>query len=99
MEQLPLQPKKPIFGADGKQLNAMPPGLVVLKRDQNTKPLSSEFIQQISQVTHANVIVLPMEYELMMGRLAVEEIQAVHNAIHMILAGGPEDGKEVKERK
>lgn len=48
-------------------------------------PLPPQLIQSIGVVTRSSVVVLPLEADLILGKLAEEEIEAVHKAIHDIL--------------
>jgi len=48
-------------------------------------------IQQIGMVTKSSVVVLPLEIDLMAGKLAMEELEVIHGAIHDIL--------EIKEKE
>jgi len=76
-----------ILGPDGTPLTTQPSIVVVKSRN----PLPPQLIQNIGIVTKSSVIVLPLEIDLMMGKLAMEEIEAIHGAIHNIL--------EIKEEK
>ncbi|MBA7656443.1 hypothetical protein ES703_64367 [subsurface metagenome] len=58
---------------------------------KSRNPLPPQLIQNIGVVTKSSVIVLPLEMDLMTGKLAMEEIEAIHGAIHDIL--------EIKEEK
>jgi len=79
-----------ILGTDGLPLSTQPPIVVVKSRH----PLPPQLIQNIGTVTKCSVIVLPLEIDLMRGKLAMEEIEAIHGAIHDIL-----EIKEEEEKK
>lgn len=72
---------KTILGPDGKPITTQPPIVVVKSRH----PLPPQLIQNIGMVTQSSVIVLPLDADLMTGKLAMEELEAVHGAIHDIL--------------
>lgn len=69
---------RPIIGGEK-------PRLVILKVEDN-KPVPIPLLQAISKFMKANVLVLPYEYELMSGAMAVKEIKVIHQAIHNMLA-------------
>ncbi|MBA7661761.1 hypothetical protein ES703_69781 [subsurface metagenome] len=70
-----------ILGPDGQPISKQPPIVVVKSRH----PLPPQLIQNIGMSTKCSVIVLPLEIDLMTGKLAMEEIEAIHGAIHDIL--------------
>jgi len=70
-----------IVGPDGLPLTTQPPIVVVKSR----YPLPPELIQNIGVATKSTVIVLPLDIDLITGKLATEEIEAIHGAIHDIL--------------
>ncbi len=78
-----------ILGPDGLPLSTQPPIVVVKSRH----PLPPQLIQNIGTVTKSSVIVLPLEIDLMTGKLAMEEIEAIHGAIHDILGIKEEEKK------
>lgn len=73
-----------LVGPSGQPLSTLPPIVVVKSR----RPLPKELIQAIGMTTKCSVIVLPLEMDLMMGKLAMEEIEAIHGSIHNILEIG-----------
>lgn len=75
-----------ILGPGGIPLTTQPSIVVVKSRN----PLPPQLIQDIGMVTHSSVVVLPLEIDLMTGKLAMEEIEAIHGSIHEIL-GIPEE--------
>lgn len=75
-----------ILGPDGKPITTQPSIVVVKSRH----PLPPQLVQNIGMATKSSVIVLPLEIDLMTGKLAMEEIEAIHGAIHDIL--------EIKEK-
>ena len=76
-----------LFGLDGKSLiDNAPVGVVVLKVPRSAGSIPQQLLAGIAQVTHCNIIILPMEYELLMGEMAAKEIQSIHQAIHAIEA-------------
>ncbi len=73
--------RKEILGLDGFPILAEPSIVVIKSRD----PLPPQLIQNIGVVTRASVVVLPFGLDLLSGKLAKEEIEAIHKAIHDIL--------------
>jgi len=65
---------------DGKPLVTQPKVIVI----KSERPLNQQFLQYISQTTKCAVIELPMECELIMGRMAVKSIDSIHTGIHAI---------------
>jgi len=43
------------------------------------------------QIIGCNIIILPMEYELVMGEMAMKTIESIHTAIHEILKASGEE--------
>lgn len=80
---------KMILGLDGQPLSTQPSIVVVKSR----RPLPPQLVQNIGMVTKASVIVLPLEMDLMTGKLAMEDIEAIHGAIHDILEIKEEEEK------
>lgn len=70
-----------LVGPDGKPLSTKPEILVIKSRH----PLPPQLVQAIGMSTKCSVVVLPLSQDLMMGKLAMEEIEAIHKAIHDIL--------------
>ena len=70
-----------LLGPDGRPVDTSPSIVVVKSRN----PLPPQLIQNIGVSTRSSVIVLPLEIDLMTGKLAMEEIEAIHEAIHDIL--------------
>jgi len=70
-----------ILGSGGQPISTEP-SIVVIKSRQ---PLPPQLIQNIGMATKSSIIVLPLWADLMEGKLAREEIEAIHNAIHDIL--------------
>jgi len=70
-----------LYGPGGQPLTTQPPIVVIKSRN----PLPPQLIQNICMVTKSSVVVLPLEMDLMTGKLAMEEIEAIHGAIHDIL--------------
>ena len=87
-----------LFDANGKQIpiNQGPVGVTILKVQRGHNP-SQQLLQSISVITHANVLVIPFEYEIMSGEVAIEELHTIHNAIHAILKANKEQSDS--ERK
>jgi len=73
--------RKTILGPDGQPVSTQPPIVVVKSRN----PLPPQLIQNIGMATKSSVIVLPLAVDLIMDNLAMEEIEAIHKAIHNIL--------------
>lgn len=76
-----------LVGPGGQPITTEPSIVVVKSRH----PLPPQLIQNIGVATKSSVIVLPLEMDLLTGKLAMEEIEAIHGAIHNIL--------EIKEGK
>jgi len=70
-----------ILGPDGKSITTEPSIVVIKSRN----PLPPQLIQNVGMVTKSSVVVLPLEIDLMSGKLAREEIEVIHGAIHDIL--------------
>lgn len=83
----------PILGPSGRPIHVGPPGLIVLKCSKGTPQPAPKLVAAIGSMCHANVIILPLEIELMAGELAVKEVREVHKAIHMILENSPAEEK------
>lgn len=73
--------RKEILGPGGLPISTEPSIVVIKSRE----PLPPQLIQSIGVVTRASVVVLPFGLDLLSGKLAKEEIEAVHKAIHDIL--------------
>ena len=70
-----------LVGPNGQPVTSEPPIIVIKSRN----PLPQQLLQHIGMATKSSVIVLPLEADLMMGKLAMEEIEAIHKSIHNIL--------------
>jgi len=73
-----------LLGPDGLPLSTLP-SIVVIKTRQ---PIPQRLVQAIGATTKSNVVVLPFEKDLIMGKLAMEDIEAIHEAIHKVLKIG-----------
>lgn len=74
-----------LVGPDGKPATTGPKGLVVFKC-YNTQALPHpQMVKSIGQALNSHVIVLPGETELMLGRIALEEVKRLHECIHRLL--------------
>ena len=58
--------------------------LIVMKLPKGVK-IHPQIIGHLSKHSGCNVITLPMDSELMMGNLAVNELNSTHTGIHAIL--------------
>jgi len=58
--------------------------LIVMKLPKGVK-IHPQIIGQLSKHSGCNVITLPMDSELMMGNLALQELNSTHTGIHAIL--------------
>lgn len=58
--------------------------LIVMKLPRGIK-IHPQIIGQLSKQSGCNIITLPMDSELMMGNLAVQELNSTHAGIHAIL--------------
>mgnify|MGYP001592179968 CR=1 FL=1 len=81
-----------LFGADGRPISSKPAGIAVLKIPKGVPPPSPQGMQAIVAVTRCNVIIIPMDCELMMGEIAEKELKSIHIGIHQIL--GIEEGEK-----
>lgn len=81
-----------LFGPGGQPLSTLPSIVVVKSRD----PLPPQLVQNIGMITKSSVVVLPLSMDLMMGKLAMEELEAIHAAIHDILEIG--EAEEPRKR-
>ena len=83
------QRQKVIYDASGKPLNLAAnegtPGLVILKVSKDSSMPSQQLLRNISIATSSNVLVMPMEYELMTGQIATKALESIHATIHKIL--------------
>ena len=59
------------------------PKLIVIKTPKDS-PMPKQLIMEISKVTKCIVVSIPMDSELMMGNVAMKELDSVHSAIHAI---------------
>jgi len=82
---------KIILGPDGRPVSVGPPGLVVLKISLHSRPPTQQLLQGIAQVTGSNVVVIPLDYEIVTGMMAKENLEMVHKMLHEVL-----DVKETK---
>ncbi len=73
-----------LLGPGGQPLSTLPPIVVIKTRE----PLPQKLVQAIGATTKSNVVVLPFEKDLLMGKLAMEDIEAIHEAIHKVLKIG-----------
>lgn len=79
-----------IYDASGRAINLTPPpppepvGFAIVKFQKGHAP-SKELLQTISRATHATVLAIPYEYEIMSGEIATKELASIHSAIHAIL--------------
>jgi hypothetical protein len=71
-------------GLDGKPLRTKAAGLIVIKSTVEASNGLLQTLPGIAKVTGCDVIVLPMNCELLLGRLAIREIKATHKQIHEI---------------
>jgi len=75
-----------LFGPSGKPVNTGPKGLVVLKvYNANRGAPPPQLLQAIGQMLNSHVIILPTETELLLGRIAKEEVERLHESIHRLL--------------
>lgn len=65
---------------DGRPLVQVPK-IIVIKSE---RPLNQQFVSGIAQATKSMVIELPMDAEILMGRIAVKSMESIHHAIHAI---------------
>ena len=63
--------------------------IVVLKYPPGTQ-VPQQLVQLISKATGCSIIVLPMDAELMMGRVALDGIISTHVGIHAVLNIAPD---------
>lgn len=61
------------------------PKLIILKMTKEAqKKLSPKLVPTIADMSGCDVVVLPMDSELMMGKLAWKEMESMHSACHAI---------------
>lgn len=61
------------------------PKLIILKMTAEVqKKLNPRLVPTIADMSGCDVIVLPMDSELMMGKLAMSELESMHSACHAI---------------
>lgn len=80
---MPNNGNKQLFGPDGRPIIDVV-GLVVLKIPIGSPRPSPQLLAALSQVTHCNVFVVPSQYDILTGRLAHEDIGALHHSIHQL---------------
>lgn len=68
------------------------PRLIVIKQPKGVQ-IHPNVVAQIAKMTGCDIVVLPMDSELMMGKLALEELKSVHQGVHAILQLGPIEEK------
>lgn len=74
---------KQIFGPDGKPL-VTHVGLAVLKIPVGSPLPSPQLLNAIAKMTQCNIVTIPSEYDLYTGRLAFEQMESMHQAIHQV---------------
>lgn len=68
------------------------PRLIVLKQPKGIR-LNQQAITQLCKMTGCDVFIVPMDCEIMMGKIALQELESIHRGIHAILELGPVDDK------
>lgn len=58
-------------------------------------PIPTQVIENITKLTGCTVIALPPFAEILTGKVAKDELDAIHNTLHKLL--DIEDEKEIKE--
>ena len=58
------------------------PRFIVIKTEH---PLNPQFVETISQATGCSVVCLPMNVELLKGKIAVEQFTAMHQEVHKVM--------------
>lgn len=62
------------------------PKLIIIKMTKEVqKKLNPKLVPTIAKMSGCDVVVLPMDSELMMGKLAMTELESMHSACHAIL--------------
>lgn len=69
-----------LIGTDGRKL-IKEPNLVVI---HSKEPMRSSLLNQIVQLTKSAVLCLPLTSSFMMGKVAKEDMESIHTAIHAI---------------
>ncbi len=69
-----------LIGTDGRKL-IKEPNLVVI---HSKEPMRSSLLNQIAQLTRSAVLCLPLTSTFMMGKVAKEDMESIHTAIHAI---------------
>jgi hypothetical protein len=59
------------------------PNLIVLKTPRNIT-LNQRILSSLSNLTHCAIVQLPMDSEILMGKVAQDELRSLHSAIHAI---------------
>ena len=80
-----------ILGVDGRPASTKPRGIAVLKIPQSANPPTQQGMEAMMQITGCNLIILPMEYELVRGKIALNTLESMHTAIHEILKASGEE--------
>ena len=73
-----------LVGPHGEQLHPTTPKLIVIKQPKGVK-INPQIAAMTGKQTGCNVIVIPMDCELMMGELALKQIMSTHIGIHAVL--------------
>lgn len=60
------------------------PKVLALKQPVSSKPFHPNFIQNLSKLTGCAVIVIPFDHEILMGKVAAENLESLHSGIHAI---------------
>jgi len=83
-ELAPKQPRRPV---------PIPPepriAVVKIPRGVNAKALEG-FINQLANTIKGQVFVVPINFEVLLGNTAKEEVEKIHNQIHKMLDINPE---------
>jgi len=75
--------RRGIVGPTGKPIFTEPK-LAVIKTPRGVQ-LSPQAIEAVGQMSGCSVINVPMDCEILMGELALKELESLHHGIHAIL--------------
>lgn len=74
-----------LINPSGKPLTRDPKLIVIKAKKDVQQRLNPNLVSQICNITGCDTIILPMDSEIMMGKLAKEELESMHSACHAIL--------------
>lgn len=84
-----------ILGPRGEPLSTRSKGLIVINTPRDVR-LHDQFLHQLGKETNCLIIVLPPNCYLMMGELANQELESMHQGIHAVIKARKEEPDENK---